>query len=105
MKGPKFESIQRNEWIAKLKATHEAQRESLLLALHGSYSDPSMSEEARLNALALGKHFAPEFTASTKSQMIDRHSGYRQAGEKTGIQLLSGFSVSLTCLTCLTCST
>jgi hypothetical protein len=41
-----------------------------------------MSEEARLNALALGKHFAPEFTASTKSQMIDRHSGYRQAGDK-----------------------
>jgi hypothetical protein len=41
VKGPKFESIQGNEWIAKLKATHEAQRESLLLSLHGIYCDPA----------------------------------------------------------------
>lgn len=82
VKGPKFEGIQRNEWIAKLKATHEAQRESLLLTLHGIYCDPSISEEGRLNALGLAEYFASEFTASTKSQMIERHSGYRQAGDK-----------------------
>jgi hypothetical protein len=93
VKGPKFESIQRNEWIAKVKATHEAQRESLLLTLHGIYCDPSLSEEARLNALALAEYFASEFTASTKSQMIERHSGYRQAGDKgrhTASQLFFG---------------
>lgn len=93
VKGPKFESIQCNEWIAKLKATHEAQRESLLLTLHGIYCDPSISEEARLNALALAEFFASEFTSNTKSQMIERHSGYRQAGDKgrhTASQLFFG---------------
>jgi hypothetical protein len=93
VKGPKFESIQRNEWTSKLKATHEAQRESLLLTLHGIYCDPSISEEARLNALGLAEVFASEFTASTKSQMIERHSGYRQAGDKgrhTASQLFFG---------------
>jgi hypothetical protein len=81
VKGPKFESIQSNEWSGRLGATHEAQRESLILTLYGIYCDPSVSEEARLNAVGLCKRFAPSFSATTKSQMIERHSVYRQTGD------------------------
>ena len=82
VKGPKFEIIQKSEWTSKLKATHEAQLETLLLTLHGIYCDPSISEESRLNALGLAEEFAPTFTASTKSQLIDRHSSYKQSGDQ-----------------------
>jgi hypothetical protein len=81
IKGPKFEAIQKIEWSERLSATHDAQRDSLLLTLHGIYCDGSVSEEARLNALGLSEIFAPAFSAAIKSELIERHSVYRQNGD------------------------
>jgi hypothetical protein len=82
VKAAKFIKSQSDEWIGRMKETHEAQREALISILHGIYCDPAVGEEARLNALRLAKAFADEFTSKTKSDLLTRHTGYTAEGKK-----------------------
>jgi hypothetical protein len=76
VRGARFQEAVRGYWIAAIANTHEAQRDSLMLTLHGIYCDASIGEEGRLNALDVAKAFGPSFTAKTNSELIDRHVGY-----------------------------
>lgn len=82
IKGSKFLPEQRDEWVKRLKATHEAQRELLFGTLHAIYCDPGSSEEARLNALSIASHFASDFTPRIQSGLIDRHQDYLAKGDE-----------------------
>lgn len=82
VKGEKFNSFQRTEWIARMRDTHEAQRDTLISTLHGIYCDPGVGEEARLNALDLAGALANEFSSKTKSELLTRHTGYSAEGKK-----------------------
>jgi len=81
LKGGKFSQEQREQWIQRLNDTHEAQRELLFGTLHGMYCDPSLSEETRLNALSISRHFANNFTPRIISDLIDRHQDYLAKGD------------------------
>jgi hypothetical protein len=81
IKGSKFTREQRDQWVQRLKNTHEAQRELLFGTLHGIYCDPASSEEARLNALSTASQFANDFTPKVKSALIDRHQDYLAKGD------------------------
>lgn len=81
IKGAKYTKDQRNQWVERLKRTHEAQRELLFGTLHGIYSDPASSQEARLNALSVSRKFANEFTPTVQSELIDRHQEYLATGD------------------------
>jgi hypothetical protein len=76
LKKSRYSEPQTVEWTNRLTNTHEAQRHLLIGMLHGIYCDPDSSEETRLNALDLCQHFAPEFPAKLKSDLINRHSNY-----------------------------
>jgi hypothetical protein len=95
VKAAKFNSSQREEWIGRLKETHEAQREALISTLHGIYCDPDVGEEARLNALDLAKAFVEEFTNKTKSGLLTRHTGYNAQGQKDRHKASQGFFTRL----------
>lgn len=82
IKGQKFTDSQKDEWVERLSETHEVQREMLFGTMHGIYSDPSSSEEARLNAFFVSSEFVSEFTPKTKSDLIDRHSEYLAKGDE-----------------------
>jgi hypothetical protein len=81
IKESRFTKDQRNQWVERLKRTHEAQRELLFGTLHGIYSDPASSQEARLNALSVSRQFANEFTPTVQSELIDRHQEYLAKGD------------------------
>lgn len=76
VKGGKFASSQKQEWVQRIGGTHEAQRETLFSTLHGIYCDPSSDQEARLNSLAIVEEFKSKLTTKAKSALIDRHSEY-----------------------------
>jgi hypothetical protein len=82
IKGKKFAPDQLSAWSHRLEKTHQAQRDLLFGTLHGIYSDPSSTEEARLNALAVVTKFANAFTPKIKSELIDRHQDYLAKGDK-----------------------
>lgn len=81
LKGGKFSREQEDQWVQRLSDTHEAQRELLFGTLHGMYCDPSLSEETRLNALSVSRHFADNFTPRIQSDLIDRHQDYLAKGD------------------------
>ncbi len=81
IKGGRFSAEQKEEWLQRLKATHEAQRELLVIMLHGLYADPASAEETRLNALSLCEALLSELTPSTKSKLVDQHADYLAKGD------------------------
>lgn len=81
VKGDKFSVDQKNEWIQRIKNTHEAQQYLLFGTLHGIYSDPASIEQFRVNALMIAEAFAPNFTPRAKSDLINRHQDYRAKGD------------------------
>jgi hypothetical protein len=95
VRGSRFNEAVLQHWIVALSATHEAQRESLMLTLHGIYCDSTIGEEGRLNAVAVGKAFGPAFTAKTKSELIERHFGYISKNDNGRISASRGFFKSL----------
>ena len=78
----KFKKIQREEWLDRLRATYDVQRELIFSMLHGIYCDPDSGEEARVNALALCASFSEEFTPKIQSVLVDRHQDYLARGEE-----------------------
>lgn len=82
VKGDRFDHLQLSEWVQRLRATHDAQRELLIGNLHGIYCDAQVGEIARLNALDLASEFSTELTSKTKTGLIGRHSGYIAEGKR-----------------------
>ena len=82
LKGSRFTKEQFEVWLERLNATHDAQRELLFDMLHGIYCDPNSPESARLNALDLCLAYKSKFTASIKSNLINKHSDYLAKGDK-----------------------
>lgn len=82
VKGGRFTDEQKDEWVRRLRQTHDAQRGTAVATLHGIYCDPSSNEQDRLNALDICKELAAEFTPDTKSTLINRHSDYLAEGKE-----------------------
>lgn len=82
IKGARFSDGQRQVWIERLMATHEAQRQLLVGMAHGMYCDPSSPETARLNSLDLCNTIKDSFTSGLKSNLINSHSGYQAKGDE-----------------------
>ena len=81
LKGGRFGSDQKDEWVSRLSATHDAQRSLLIGTLYGIYCDPASTEPTRLNALDISLRFAGGMTPATKSDLINRHSDYIAEGK------------------------
>jgi hypothetical protein len=82
IKGSKFAPPQLSEWIERIGATHDAQRDSIFSTLHGIYCDPNSVEETRINSLSVSEAFALRFSPTAKSNLINRHSDYVAGGLK-----------------------
>lgn len=82
VKARRFKCDQLAEWIDRFGATHEAQRNLLITTLHGIYCDPASSQETRLNGLDLCKHFADQFPAKLKADLLNQHSEYIASGKE-----------------------
>jgi len=82
VKTARFKKDQLDEWETRIRGTFDAQRELLFGMLHGIYCDPDSGEEARVNALAICKTFADEFTPRAKSLLLDKHQDYRAKGDE-----------------------
>src|SRR5438067_85126 len=82
-------------WIDRFGATHEAQRNLLITTLHGIYCDPASSQETRLNAFDLCKHFADEFPAKLKADLLNQHSEYIAGGKEKRQEASRQFFTSL----------
>lgn len=81
VKGPRHDSDQRDEWIERIDASHEAQQDLIIAMLHGIYCDPGSNEETRLNALGICSGMTDRLTPNAKSDLINRHSDYLAEGE------------------------
>lgn len=81
LKAGRFSTLQLDEWVKLLAATHEAQRDLLFGMLHGIYCDPNSSQETRLNALDIVKRFSAQLTPKVSSELLNRHSGYVASGD------------------------
>ena len=82
IKAQRFSEPQLNIWIDRLNKTHDAQRQLLIGMAHGVYCDPSVTEMSRLNALDICSNSKENFTASIKSNLINRHSNYLAEGDE-----------------------
>jgi hypothetical protein len=83
VKGARFTDGQCSVWVDRLDATHDAQRELLFGMVHGIYCDPATPEPARLNTLDLCGAYSEKFTASIRSDLINKHSEYLAKGDST----------------------
>lgn len=81
LKGGRFDKDQEKQWIKRVRKTHEAQRNLLLISLHGVYCDPDSNEKSRLNALDICQALEEEFTPKNKEDLIDKHSEYAAKGD------------------------
>lgn len=82
LKGARFSGGQLQVWVDRLAQTHDAQRELLIGMAHGIYCDPSTPEPARLNALDICNALKDSFSASLKSDLINKHSEYLAKGDE-----------------------
>lgn len=82
VKAARFNSNQLGIWVQRLKATHDAQRQMLVGMVHGIYCDPNTSEPARLNGLDICSALKDGFTASLRSDLINKHSEYTAKGDE-----------------------
>ncbi|EQQ23493.1 hypothetical protein [Escherichia coli] len=82
VKGPRFNANQHDVWVQRLVDTHDAQRQMLVGMVHGIYCDPNTSEPSRLNALDIGSSLKEIFTASLRSDLVNKHSEYAAKGDE-----------------------
>jgi hypothetical protein len=82
IKSSRFNSNQRDVWVQRLTDTHDAQRQMLVGMMHGIYCDPNTSEPSRLNALDIGNALKSIFTASLRSELVNKHSEYAAKGDE-----------------------
>ncbi|WP_455928117.1 hypothetical protein [Pseudomonas capeferrum] len=82
VKGARFNSSQNDVWVQRLSETHDAQRQMLIIMVHGIYCDPNTSEPSRLNALDICGALNSGFTASLRSELVHKHSEYAAKGDE-----------------------
>lgn len=82
IKGGRFTDGQCEVWTERLTATHDAQRQMLIGMVHGVYCDPNSPEPSRLNALDICSQLKDTFSASLRSDLINRHSEYLAKGDE-----------------------
>ncbi len=82
LKAGRFSGGQAQIWVERLAQTHDAQRQLLIGMAHGIYCDPNTPEPARLNALDICDSLKEGFTASVKSDLINKHSEYLAKGDE-----------------------
>jgi hypothetical protein len=82
VKGPRFNANQNGVWVQRLSETHDAQRQMLVGMVHGIYCDQNTSEPSRLNALDIGNALKGIFTASLRSDLVNKHSEYAAKGDE-----------------------
>ncbi|BDA13706.1 hypothetical protein KAM339_022470 [Aeromonas caviae] len=82
VKGPRFNANQCGVWVQRLNETHDAQRQMLVGMVHGIYCDPNTSEPARLNSLDVCNALKAGFTASLRSDLVNKHSEYAAKGDE-----------------------
>lgn len=80
VKGARFIDNQRQIWVQRLIATHDAQRQLLVNMAHGVYCDSATAEPARLNAIDLCNGLSTAFTSSIKADLINTHCDYIAKG-------------------------
>lgn len=78
----RFTEVQLEEWVKRLRATFDAQRELIFGMLHGVYCDPTSGEETRVNAISICLSFKDEFSLKTQSLLVDRHQDYKAKGDE-----------------------
>lgn len=91
LKSGRFAKAQQDKWIELLEGTHDAQRDLLLLTVHGIYCDPDASGEARNNALAISKYFAAKLGPTARSQLLNRHTEYLALGKDSRLTASQDF--------------
>jgi hypothetical protein len=82
IKGARFNANQNGVWVQRLSETHDAQRQMLIGMVHGIYCDANTSEPARLNALDICNALKGGFTASLRSDLVNKHSEYAAKGDE-----------------------
>lgn len=82
IKNGKFDKEQRKIWVKKIEDTHEAQRNLLLITLHGIFCDPDNNEQSRVNSLEVCSSLSADFTPKDKEDLINKHSEYIEKGDK-----------------------
>lgn len=82
VKGPRFNTNQCDVWVLRLGDTHDAQRQMLIGMVHGIYCDPNTSEPSRLNSLDICNALKAGFTASLRSDLVNKHSEYAAKGDE-----------------------
>lgn len=95
VKGSSHTAEQTQQWLERIKATHEAQQGLIIIMLHGIYCDTTSTQDTRNNALAICQGFAPQLTPTTKSELIVRHSDYVADGKTDQVQLSHQFFARL----------
>jgi hypothetical protein len=78
----RFTRSQQSVWVQRLSETHDAQRQMLIGMVHGIYCDPNTSEPARLNALDICSALSESFSASLRSDLVNKHSEYAAKGDE-----------------------
>jgi hypothetical protein len=82
VKGARFNANQCSVWVQRLNDTHDAQRQMLVGMAHGIYCDPNTPEPARLNSLDICGYMQVGFTASLRSDLVNKHSEYAAKGDE-----------------------
>ena len=82
IKAGAFTPDQKDHWIQALLGTHDAQRQLLLVTLHGLYCDPSAGEAVRQNALALVLGIAASISEEAICRAVAQHGEYRARGDE-----------------------
>ena len=63
-------------WSQKIKQTHPAQKEAIIIMLHGVYCDPSKQNNDRANALNLSIKCSSDFNSRIISGIINQYEEY-----------------------------
>lgn len=82
IKGARFNTNQLGIWAQRLTDTHDAQRQMLVGMVHGIYCDPNTSEPSRLNSLDICGALKAGFTASLRSDLVNKHGEYAAKGDE-----------------------
>lgn len=82
VKGARFNANQNGIWVQRLSETHDAQRQMLVVMVHGIYCDANTSEPARLNALDVCNELKAGFTSALRSDLVNKHSEYAAKGDE-----------------------
>lgn len=83
LKGARFNANQKDVWVQRLSATHDAQRQILIGMVHGIYCDPNTSEPSRLNGLDICDALKEGFTAALRADLVNKHSEYAAKGDES----------------------